>query len=384
MRQIKRLAIITTHPIQYHAPLFKMLAGRGKIKLKVFYTWQQGASEYDEQFGKTIKWDIPLCEGYDYEFVSNNGVSKRGFFDLKNPSLISNILEWGADSVMVYGWNYFSHLKAMHYFKGKIPVLFRGDSTLLNEKKGVRLLSRRILLKLVYRDIDYALYVGQNNKEYFVKHGLKNDQLIFAPHAVDNERFEFEDGYTTLKVNDLKEELNISDNEIVFLYAGKFYEAKDLFTLVAAFKKLNNELARLILVGNGIQEAKVREWAAGDQRIIITGFRNQSEMPAIYKVGDVFVLPSKSETWGLAVNEAMASGRAIVVSDKAGCAVDLVKDDYNGYVFLTGNIDSLVSCLEAMSDKTKVAAMGAASKQIISEWSFENQAKEIEEIIRRI
>jgi glycosyltransferase involved in cell wall biosynthesis len=383
MNQKKKLAIVTTHPIQYYAPLFKMLTDRGGIQLKVFYTWQQGASEYDERFGKTVKWDIPLCEGYDYEFVSNNNVYKRGFFDLKNPSLISDITDWGADGILVYGWNFFSHLKAMYYFKGKVPVLFRGDSTLLNEKKGIRLLARRLLLKLVYRNIDYALYVGQNNKEYFVKHGLKNDQLIFNPHAVDNARFKFEDSELNSKINYLKNELNISANDIVFLYAGKFYEVKNLFTLIAAFKKVPYKNARLILLGNGVQETKLRELAAGDQRIIFTGFRNQSEMPVVYRVGDVFVLPSKSETWGLAVNEAMACGRAILVSDKVGCAPDLVKSGYNGYIFSAGNIDALVSCFSAMIDKTKVKRMGKASEQIISKWSFKDQAQEIERLVER-
>lgn len=382
--QRKKLAIITTHPIQYYAPLFKMLAARGKIQVKVFYTWEQGASEYDKQFEKKFKWDIPLCEGYDYEFVSNNGNYKRRFFDLKNPSLISDIINWGADVIMVYGWNFLSHLKAMHHFKGKIPVLFRGDSTLLNEKKGLRLLARRILLKSVYKNVDYALYVGQNSREYFGKHGLKDHQLVFTPHAVDNERFEFEDSYTTSSVNELKNELNISEDEIVFLYAGKFYEVKDLFTLITAFKKLPDKNARLVLFGNGVLETELRELAAEDQRIIFTGFRNQSEMPIVYRVADVFVLPSKSETWGLAVNEAMACGRAILVSNKVGCARDLVKPGYNGYIFPSQNIGALVSCFEAMIDKTKVKAMGEASKQLISEWSFENQAKEIERLVERL
>ena len=380
---MEKLAVIITHPIQYYAPLFKLLTQRGKVKLKVFYTWEQGASAYDKRFGKTVKWDIPLCEGYDYEFVSNNGNSKRGFFDLKNPELISKVLHWKADCVIVYGWNYLSHLKAMHYFKGKIPVLFRGDSTLLTEKKGIRLLARRLLLKTVYKNIDYALYVGQNNKKYFIKHGLKNDQLIFAPHSVDNDRFNSEDCLLTSKIDDLKKEFSISETETVFLYAGKFYEVKDLLTLITAFKRLKNQHAKLIAAGNGILETKVREWAKGDSRIIVTGFRNQTEMPALYKIADVFVLPSKSETWGLAVNEAMACGRAILVSDKSGCAIDLIEPGQNGYIFPTGNIDALTECLNRLCNKAEVKAMGVLSKQIIAEWSFENQAAKIEEVIDR-
>ncbi len=68
-----RLAVVTTHPIQYYAPLFRLLAKEPGIELKVFYTWsqsQQGA-KYDIDFGKMIEWDIPLLDGYSYEFVNN-------------------------------------------------------------------------------------------------------------------------------------------------------------------------------------------------------------------------------------------------------------------------------------------------------------------------
>jgi hypothetical protein len=74
-------------------------------------------------------------------------------------------------------------------FQGKVPVLFRGDSTLLNEQPGVRKKVRRIFLRWVYKHIDHALYVGTNNKQYFLTHGLKEHQLHYVPHAIDNERF---------------------------------------------------------------------------------------------------------------------------------------------------------------------------------------------------
>jgi hypothetical protein len=97
---------------------------------------------------------------------------------------------------LLYGWSFKSHLKCLQHFHKKIPVFFRGDSTLLDEPAGfsLRKTMRRLFLKWVYRHVDTAFYTGTNNKKYFLAHGLKDDELIFAPHAVDITRFAQEQG----------------------------------------------------------------------------------------------------------------------------------------------------------------------------------------------
>ena len=167
-----RLAIVTTHPIQYYAPLFRLLTKEPGMELKIFYTWSQTQKgpKYDTDFGKMIEWDIPLLDGYSYEFVENVAADPgvHHFRGIDNPALNNKITEWGPDFLLVIGWNFKSHLSCMRYFKGKIPVLFRGDSTLLDEKPGLKKILRRIFLKWIYRHADYALYVGKNNHDYFL------------------------------------------------------------------------------------------------------------------------------------------------------------------------------------------------------------------------
>ncbi len=178
---MKKLAIVTSHPIQYNAPLFALLNKCGKVIPKVFYTWHQSQAglKYDPGFKKTIQWDLPLLEGYDFTFVRN--ISKdpgtHHFKGLVNPSLNEEIAAWEPDAVLVFGWSFTSHLKCIRHFHNKIPVLFRGDSTLLDEAKGVKTFLRRLFLKWVYAHVNLALYVGTNNKAYFLKHGLKEHQL---------------------------------------------------------------------------------------------------------------------------------------------------------------------------------------------------------------
>ena len=118
-----RLAIVTTHPIQYYAPVFKLLAD--KIDVKVFYTWGSEAMEkFDPGFGKAISWDIPLLDGYSYEWVKNTAPNpgSHHFKGIINPNLINQIKFWQADAILVYGWAYDSHLKVIRHFKNKLPI----------------------------------------------------------------------------------------------------------------------------------------------------------------------------------------------------------------------------------------------------------------------
>src|SRR5689334_23212002 len=99
---MKKIAIVTSHPIQYNAPLFQLLAQRGVVATKVFYTWEQsrGGEKYDPDLGKKIAWDIPLLEGYEYSFVRNVSTDPgtHHFKGLINPDLNKVIKEWGADA----------------------------------------------------------------------------------------------------------------------------------------------------------------------------------------------------------------------------------------------------------------------------------------------
>jgi len=358
-----------------------MLSQRGQIEVRVFYTWEKDAAEYDKDFGKKIEWDIPLLEGYDHVFVSNEGSFRRDFAGVKNPGLIREIESWGADALWVYGWNYRSHLRAMRYFKGRIPVIFRGDSTLLDEKPGWKTLARRWFLRWVYRHVDMALYVGSNNKKYYNVHGLRDDQLMFAPHAIDNDRFFDTDGRYEQQARSRRRELGIPEDGLLVVFVGKFQDKKDPLLLISAFEGLEEAGIHLLMVGDGELEQTMKHTAAPYKHIHFLPFQNQSAMPVIYRIGDVFCLPSRGpgETWGLAVNEAMACGRPVLVSDRCGCAADLVQNGRNGYIFTSGDKAKLTEKLQTLlSQKHDLGEMGKVSAAIIQSWSYQCLAPIVE------
>lgn len=416
---MKKLAIITTHPIQYYAPVFKLLAE--KIQLKVFYTWgNQSVAKYDQGFVKQIEWDIPLLDGYDYLFLENTAKDPgtHRFSAIVNPTLLEEIQYFKPDAILIYGWAWKSHLKVLRFFKGKIPVYFRGDSTLLDERKSVKRLLRKLFLKWVYSHVDQVFYVGTNNKAYFKHFGLKEKQLIFIPHAVDNDRFATEN---ILEAESLRTQLGIKRNEVLILFSGKLEPKKNPGLLLDAFIDLDLKNAHLLFVGNGMLEERLKIKVKGlgfsgegltekvsfgyvqndskcsselraerlkesvKSRIHFIDFQNQSQMPTMYQACDLFCLPSQGpgETWGLAVNEAMAAGKAILVSDKVGCATDLVSPGINGEIFKSRDLTDLKQKLKVFTEnQNKLAQMGLASQKIIKDWSFEKQVNQIIEAIQ--
>lgn len=383
---MKRLAIVVTHPIQYYAPVFQLIARRAHIVLRVFYTWGSASVDrYDPGFQRSISWDLPLLEGYDYSFVHNTSTSPGSshFRGIINPTLIQEVLDWRPDAVLVYGWSYHSHLDLIRRLKGQVPIWFRGDSHLLNVIPPWKAWVKLCWLRWLYSHIDLAFYVGTANKEYYLRYGLRESQLRFAPHAVDNLRFSDSGGKYTREAKLWKKELGIEENDIVLLFAGKFENIKQPLLLLNTVQHLNttrsNKL-KLILVGNGQQEQALKEQAQDNQHIIFLDFQNQSKMPIIYRLGNIFCLPSSSETWGLAINESLASGIPVLVSNKVGCASDLVVSGKTGEIFRAGDQQRLNMAIEQMVHDYQKGLYNSV-EAYIEAWSFEQQVLAFEQAL---
>lgn len=369
---MRRLAIISTHPIQYNSPFFAELAKSTEIK--VFYTWEKGSEEFDIDFGKKFSWDIPLLQGYSYCFVGNNGNQGKTFLQVRNPGIIKTIELWNPDGILVYGWNYWSHVKCIFSFSNKIKVYFRGDSTTLTSESKLYSFIKKFFLVFLFSKIDKAFYVGAENKKYFIKYGLKNAQLFFVPHAVDNNFF-IETTWGSEQIEILRSKFSIHSNCVTFIYTGKFIPRKNLHYLVNCFKKIKGDNFRLVLIGSGIEEDSLRKESESDSRIHYLPFQNQKSMSYIYRLGDIFVMPSIIDTWGLSINEAMASGLAILSSLKVGAISDLVIEGVNGFSFNPFDESDLINKMEMISDKSNLENYKKASLEIIKKWSFQDSTK---------
>jgi glycosyltransferase involved in cell wall biosynthesis len=334
-----RLAIVVSHPIQYYVPLYRRLAARSDLEIRVFYTWHGGEhAQHDPGFSREVAWDIPLTDGYEYEVVPNiaHRPGSDHFWGLRNPDLVRRVLHWKPDAVHVTGYAYASHLYAMRALhKLGIPVLFRGDSHLLDRNLRLAWRFKRLALRQIYNWTTTCLYVGKNNYDYYREIGVPESRLFYCPHSIEVQRFSEPNQTLEEKAREWRNELNIPSEAKVLLFAGKFEARKRPLEVMNAFTRMQDHQLVLVMVGNGDLEGEVHRIAnESPEKFRILQFQNQSMMPIVYRLGDIFVLPSAyGETWGLAVNEALASGRRVLVSNKVGCAPNLVDSPTQGEVF---------------------------------------------------
>ena len=361
-----RLAVFISHPIQYYTPIFQYLAK--KVELKVFFisnptSKDQAAAGFDTEF----TWDIDLLSGYDYAFLSR-GKQGSNFVGFPAKGGIASVLSsMDFDAALIVGW-YLPELRSALFackLKG-IPVLMRGDSHLLTVRSAGLDRLKRVFFPSFLRLIDYALYVGQRNREYYVNFGFPEERLIHSPHCIDNERFRSD---ATLEAGmALRTANGISADEKVVLFAGKLVPFKrplDVLIALQTLKARGNNY-RLLIAGSGpLERELIQRSNETAQNFTLLGFQNQTQMPAAYAAADVLVLPSDGrETWGLVANEALASGLPIVVSDQVGCAPDLANDGSVGRTFQMGNIGSLAAAIESsLSEPPTKTAIAAVSNR---------------------
>ncbi|MBA3486463.1 MAG: glycosyltransferase family 4 protein [Lysobacter sp.] len=382
------LAVVISHPTQYYSPWFRHISAQGSVELRVYHLWDFGVeTRYDRQFEQAFVWDIPLLDGYWSTLVANRSrdPGTHWYGGLDNPELVELLVDAQPDAIVLFGYAYLSHLRViMSPRLARVPLLLRGDSHDLARNSGWRTRASRMARRLLFKRFSGFLAVGCANTEYFRNCGVPRSRIHVVPHCVDNQRFRDAGEEASREAADWRAERGIPTTAAVIVFAGKFEMKKRPMDLLAAFLRLEAGQERsggcdaaLLFVGGGALEEELRRMA-GDRlgnSVFFAPFQNQTQMPKVYSVGDVFVLPScgDGETWGLAVNEAMNLGLTCVVSTHVGCGRDLVRHGDTGWIFQAGNVDALTKVLALALDSgpQERARMGAKARQHIDAYSYE-------------
>jgi len=383
------LAVLVSHPIQYQAPLWRKLAQHPQIDLTVYFCSDYGVTEkVDPGFGVMFKWDIPLLEGYRYKFLKNCSPkpSLNGFWGLVNLGIVKQLYKNRYDALFVHSYAYATHLLAILAARLKgIKVLVRSESNLLVKRSLRRRLLKRLFLPLFFQLINSFMVIGRLNRQYYGYYYASRKKMYLAPYAVDNEWFFAQRDLHLPHRLDLKEELDISPNAKVILYAAKFLKRKRLMDLIQAFEGLGLPGVVLVIVGDG-EERPVCERYVKTRKlrgVHFVGFKNQSELPQFYAVADVFCLPSEDEPWGLVLNEAMCFGLPIIATDQVGAAYDLINQGINGFIYQVGNIEALKGYLEVtLKDEELRQKMGKASLELIERWGYKENVEGLLEAMK--
>jgi glycosyltransferase involved in cell wall biosynthesis len=350
----KKLLIITSHPIQYQAPLWQKMA-QAAVPMEVLFLCPHGMKEtVDPEFDRSFAWDLPMLEEYKSRFLEIPG------WDLKAPmkmkikmkgGLKAIFEETGATHLWVEGWRFPAFWQAVRQAKkAGLQVWCRGESNdLAPEPMFPKSLVKKALMSWFFNKVDAFLCIGQANRRLYQKAGVPERKMHSAPYFVDNERFSREAERLWPEREKIRATWGIRPDACVVLYSGKFIPKKRVMDLARAFRAVCERHPgkfHLLLAGEGPQRHELERKLAG-LSVSFTGFLNQTEIPRAYAAADVMVMASDwGETWGLSANEALASGVPVILSNKCGCAEDLSSATREAQVFEMGNVKQLAELIE--------------------------------------
>ena len=299
--------------------------------------------------------------------------------------LLRELAKLSPDIVVVSGYDNPAMRTAARWAKtnGRGSILMFAGTQGDRQRLWWRELAKRWLIR---RYFDSALVGGALHREYLLRLGMPQDRIWERGNVVDNDYFSRKAKEARLSKGN-KGEKGGSDNG-AFLYVGRFSPEKNLIGLIQAYRRYRVEKSgvwSLTMVGDGPQGEEIKRHARrmGLHNIRFLGYRQIEELPFCYVESTALILPSLSESWGLVVNEAMACGLPVMVSDRCGCAPDLVEDGRNGYTFDPCNVDEIADRMATLAslDDGEREAMGQRSREIIAGYTPERWAQSLADCI---
>jgi glycosyltransferase involved in cell wall biosynthesis len=372
-----RLAIIASHVIQYQDPFFRLLAAEPADDLTVIFCSSAGARSYhDREMGANVRWDLDLLQGYKHKFLRNFGYG-TGYTRLINPGIVHEIVTGRYDAVVfMLGWGSISALMGIMACRGSdTPAFLFGDSSYPPKENNLRSRLRAAFLRIVFALVSGFMTSGVLNAEYYAHYGASRDKFFLLPWAVDNERFA-RAGEMSARENELlRNKYDIGQDKVVFLYSAKLLPRKDPLTLLRAYQQMaQRDRASLIFVGEGELRGELESYTRENKLedgVRFAGFVNQADLPKLYAMADVFVLPSLYEPRGAVINEAMACGLPLIVTDRCGSIGDIVREGENTLIYPAGDAGVLSRHMDAMAEDTALRQrMAERSLEIIAGWDY--------------
>jgi glycosyltransferase involved in cell wall biosynthesis len=338
-----KLAVVTSHPIQYYSPLYRELAGRADVTV-YFAHKATPAQQAAAGFGAAFDWDVDLLSGFRHVFLRNvaRDPSAARFSGCDAPEIAAHLAGGKFDAVLVTGW----HLKVFWQTvlaarRHGVPVMVRGDSQLGTVRSRWKLAVKSVGYPLLLRLFDAILYTGKKNRDYLTHYRYPADRLFFSPHCIDTARFAAQASASDSAK--LRSDLGVGEASRLLLFAGKlvpFKRPADVVRVAAALQAEDRPVEVLIAGAGALGDDVAAAAREAGVRLHPLGFCNQSRMPGVYAAADLLVLPSDArETWGLVANEALACGTPVLLSSEVGSAEDLGAYADVVRTYPCGNID---------------------------------------------
>jgi glycosyltransferase involved in cell wall biosynthesis len=369
-----RIAIVVSHPIQYFAPWYRALASTPGVVLKVFFCCKRGAETYyDRDFGSEFKWDIPLLEGYDWQFMtSRKEIKSLTFWEVDNPNVGELLAEFHPDVVQIHGYAYRTIWRAVRWSRrNRVPTLLSSDSNGTARRAFWKRVAKAVIVNLFYRHVDGALCCGDNNRKYHKQYGIPAVRLFVSTMPIDYKRLVASVGDVAETRRLFRQKYGIPGDAFVVIYAGKLIPLKCTLHLVESMRRCALQGLNVwgLLVGEGSEREALEAFIAEHKmnNVVLSGFVNQSSIGKYYAASDAVALMSWWEPKGLTVPEAGCFGCPAILSDRVGCIgpTDSARPGENALVYPWSDIDALTNCIVRLyKDHSLYRSMSKAAQTI--------------------
>lgn len=281
------------------------------------------------------------------------------------------------DVILVPGWIGKAQLAALLWAeRERVPAILMSDSQEIDFK---RQRWKEKIKSSIIGGFSGSLVAGTPHAYYVRQLGMQPELVRTGYDVVDN--LYFSNGADAARVNSdiMRKKYRLPRK--YFLTTARLIEKKNLSTLLDAYSEYRRlavceQMWDLVILGDGELRLEIVERIKRlelSDHVHLRGFRQYEELPAFYGLADAFILPSSIEQWGLVINEAMASGLPVLVSDRCGCAIDLIEEGKNGYIFAHKDKARLASLMRHLAklEDDELRIMGSASRRILEPWSLE-------------
>lgn len=362
------MVLITELIAPYRIPVFNALARREEIELHVVFL-----SRTDSSMRHWHVYEEEIQFSYEVLPCWRRRVGK--FNVLLNRGLPETLRKFAPDVIICGGYNYVSSWQALRWAKwNHVPFVLWSEST--GDDRRKKHAPMEFLKSRFVGSCDGFVVPGQSARDYLLSLGVGAGNISIAPNAVDSALFASAGAAVQQHEAQLRAQLALPER--YFLFVGRLVSGKGVFDLLDAYQRLTpalREQVGLVFAGEGAMradlESRARDIHPG--RVHFAGFVHRDELAAYYALAECFVFPTRTDPWGLVVNEAMACGLPIVCTRVAGCAADLVQE--NGRLVSPANVDELANAMEDIATNSDTRErMARESRQVINTHSPERCA----------
>lgn len=390
-----RLGIIAILPSYYQDRIWRQLAAVDGLDVTVIYLSDVGVRKdfTDRTHATQRDWSDRIdLEAYRNVFLPNLGSQNLpGPLFRVNPSLATTLAREKFDVVLLPGHGTVSTLGAALYcLATNTPVIYRGEAVPRSGASSALSKAKSWVDRALLRELGVVMYSCTGNRNFFESRGVRPEQLMHIPCAVDNDFYQEQYAQWHPRRDEVREEIGSSEDDVVVAYVGQLLPRKRVAEIPEIARRVTESKpkrnVRWLVIGDGPERKTLerRREELGVDNIYMAGYQDQPVLGKWLSAADIGVVLSDYDPSPKALNEMMNFRLALICTEPVGTAFDLVREGRNGHVVPLGDVAAVARRIVDMIDHDTLDAYGRESLSIVQRWSFDADVEAIRNAIHRL